>query len=94
MSPNEHSRRPGPFGPAEALLPDGQEPPTVHEDRSTPPGPMPLAPGEPLPDLARPTPGPLADEQGNFLPLPEWKPGQPEPPNWPRHIHPPKEHGR
>jgi len=38
-----------------------------------------------------PTPGPPADEQGNFLPLPEWNPGQPKPPNWPSHIHPPKE---
>jgi len=27
----------------------------------------------------------LADEHGNLLPLPEWKPGHPKPPNWPRH---------
>jgi CBS domain-containing protein len=26
------SRRPGPFGPAEALLPEGQEPATIPED--------------------------------------------------------------
>jgi hypothetical protein len=37
-----------------------------------------------------PPPGPPADEHGNFLSLPEWKPGQPKPPNWPSHIHPPK----
>jgi hypothetical protein len=36
-------------------------------------------------------PGPPADEQGNFLPLPEWKPGQPKPNDWPSHIHAPKE---
>ena len=36
-----------------------------------------------------PPPGPPADEQGNLLPLPEWKPGQPRPANWPPHIHPP-----
>jgi len=33
----------------------------------------------------------LADEHGNFLPLPEWKPGHPKLPNWPPHIHLPKE---
>jgi len=33
----------------------------------------------------------LADEHGNFLPLPEWKPGHPKLPNWPPQIHPPKE---
>jgi hypothetical protein len=37
-----------------------------------------------------PPPGPPADERGNFLPLPEWKPGQPKPPNWPPHTHPPR----
>jgi len=37
-----------------------------------------------------PAPGPPADEQGNFLPLPEWLPGQPKPPNWPIHVHRPK----
>lgn len=36
-------------------------------------------------------PGSPADEHGDFLPLPEWKPGQPKPENWPFHIHPPKE---
>jgi hypothetical protein len=37
-----------------------------------------------------PPPGPPADDHGNFLPLPEWKPDQPKPPNWPSHIHLPK----
>jgi len=47
--------------------------------------------GEPYQTLLDPPPGPPADEHGNFLPLPEWKPGHPKPPNWPPHIHPPKE---
>lgn len=34
---------------------------------------------------------PCIDEHGNFLPFPEWKPGRPKPPDWPSHIHPPKE---
>lgn len=38
-----------------------------------------------------PPPGPPADAAGSFLPLPEWKPGQPRPINWPRHIHAPRE---
>ncbi len=38
-----------------------------------------------------PPPGPPADAAGNFLPLPVWKPGQPRPANWPRHIHAPRE---
>lgn len=38
-----------------------------------------------------PPPGPPADAAGNFLPLPEWKPGQPRPANWPRHIHAPRD---
>lgn len=38
-----------------------------------------------------PPPGPPAGAAGNFLPLPEWKPGQPRPANWPRHIHAPRE---
>ncbi len=38
-----------------------------------------------------PPPGPPADAAGNFLPLPEWKPGQPRPADWPRHIHAPRE---
>jgi len=46
---------------------------------------------EPYQTLLDPPPGPPADEHGNFLPLPEWKPGHPKPPNWPSHIHPPKE---
>lgn len=47
--------------------------------------------GEPYQTLLDPPPGPPADEHGNFLPFPEWKPSQPKPPNWPPHIHPPKE---
>jgi hypothetical protein len=35
-----------------------------------------------------PPPGPPADDRGNFLPLPEWNPGQPKPKDWPLHIHP------
>jgi hypothetical protein len=37
-----------------------------------------------------PPPGPPADEHGNFLLVPEWKPGQPKPSDWPLHIHPPR----
>ena len=37
-----------------------------------------------------PPPGPPADEEGNFLALPQWDPSQPKPANWPSHIHPPK----
>jgi hypothetical protein len=33
---------------------------------------------------------PIDKKNGNFLPLPEWKPGQPKPATWPSHIHPPK----
>jgi len=47
--------------------------------------------GKPYQTRLDPPPGPPADEHGNFLPLPEWKPGQPKPANWPSHIHPPKE---
>ena len=50
-----------------------------------------IATSEPYQTLLDPPPGPPADEHGNFLPLPEWKPGHPKPPNWPPHIHPPKE---
>lgn len=37
-----------------------------------------------------PPPGPPTDGRGNFLPLPEWEPGQPKPNDWSPHIHPPK----
>ncbi len=37
-----------------------------------------------------PAPGPPAAE-GNFLPLPQWLPSQPQPADWPPHIHGPKE---
>jgi hypothetical protein len=47
--------------------------------------------GKPYQTRLDPSPGPPADEHGNFLPLPEWKPGQPKPLNWPLHIHAPKE---
>jgi hypothetical protein len=47
--------------------------------------------GIPYKTRLSPSPGPPADEKGNFLPLPEWPPGQPKPANWPSHIHPPKE---
>lgn len=30
-----------------------------------------------------------ADAEGKFLPLPQWLPGQPQPADWPSHIHPP-----
>ena len=38
-----------------------------------------------------PAHGPRADAEGNFVPLPEWLPGQPRPADWPPHIHPPRE---
>jgi len=47
--------------------------------------------GRPYQTRLDPPPGPPADEQGNFLPLPEWQPGQPRPANWPSHIHQPRE---
>lgn len=47
--------------------------------------------GEPYQTKLDPPPGPPADEAGNFLPLPEWNPGEPRPANWPRHIHAPKD---
>ena len=47
--------------------------------------------GELYQTLLDPPPGLPDDEHGNFPPFPEWKPGQPKPPNWPTHIHPPKE---
>ncbi len=46
--------------------------------------------GKPYKTILDPAPGPPADDHGYFLPIPEWKPGQPKPPNWPSHIHPPK----
>jgi hypothetical protein len=47
--------------------------------------------GLPYKTCLDPSPGPPADEKENFLPLPEWPPGQPKPANWPSHIHPPRE---
>ena len=46
--------------------------------------------GRPYQTRLNPPAGPPADEKGNFLPLPEWKPGQPKPSDWPLHIHPPR----
>jgi len=37
-----------------------------------------------------PPPGPPVDADGNFLPLPEWKPGEIMPEHWPSHIHAPR----
>jgi hypothetical protein len=50
--------------------------------------------GIPYKTRLNPPPGPPADEKGNFLPLPEWPPGQPKPANWPSHIHLPKKEYR
>ena len=47
--------------------------------------------GKPYETRLDPTPGPPADAEGNFLPLPQWLPGQPQPPDWPSHVHPPRE---
>ena len=47
--------------------------------------------GKPYQTRLDPPPGPPADAEGNFLPLPQWLPGQPRPANWPPHIHPPRE---
>ncbi|HVN96860.1 MAG TPA: N-6 DNA methylase [Syntrophorhabdaceae bacterium] len=46
--------------------------------------------GQPYQTRLDPPPGPPADNKGNFLPLFEWKPGQPKPADWPSHIHAPK----
>lgn len=40
--------------------------------------------GRPYQTRLDPPPGPPSE------PLPEWKPGQPKPENWPSHIHPPR----
>ena len=47
--------------------------------------------GKPYQTRLDPPPGPPADAEGNFLPLPDWLPGQPRPANWPPHIHGPRE---
>ena len=47
--------------------------------------------GKPYHTRLDPAPGPPADAEGNFLPLSEWKPGDPRPADWPRHIHAPRE---
>jgi hypothetical protein len=49
--------------------------------------------GKPYQTRLDPPPVPPTDEHGNFLPLPEWKPGQPKPPRWSSHIHPLKADG-
>ncbi len=50
--------------------------------------------GQPYQTRLDPPPGPPADAKGNFLPLPQLLPGQPQPPYWPPHIHAPRECGR
>lgn len=45
--------------------------------------------GQPYQTCLDPPPEPPSDEHGNFLSLPDWKPGQPRPADWPLHIHPP-----
>ena len=47
--------------------------------------------GKPYETRLDPPPGPPADAEGTFLPLPQWLPGQPQPADWPPHIHAPKE---
>ncbi len=47
--------------------------------------------GNPHQARLNPPPGRPADAEGNFLPLPQWLPGQPQPADWPSHIHPPRE---
>ncbi len=37
------------------------------------------------------TPDTNRDAGRNFLPLPQWLPGQPQPADWPSDIHPPRE---
>ena len=46
--------------------------------------------GKPYQAYLDPPPGPPADAEGNFLPLPKWFPGQPQPTAWPPHIHGPR----
>jgi hypothetical protein len=46
--------------------------------------------GVPYKTRLDPPPGPPTDDRGNFRPLPEWKPGQPKPKDWPPRIHQPK----
>ncbi|MCF7837431.1 MAG: hypothetical protein K9N49_02280 [Candidatus Marinimicrobia bacterium] len=45
--------------------------------------------GQPYQTRLDPPPGPPTDPDSHFLPLPSWPPGQPQPSNWPQHIHPP-----
>ena len=46
--------------------------------------------GKPHQTRLDPPAGPPADAEGNFLPLPQWLPGQPQPADWPSHIHKPR----
>lgn len=46
--------------------------------------------GRPYQTRLNPPPGPPYDKHGHLLSLPDWKPGQPRPADWPPHIHPPK----
>ena len=47
--------------------------------------------GKPYQTHLDPPPGPPADAEGKFSPLPNWLPGKPQPPDWPSHIHGPRE---
>jgi hypothetical protein len=46
--------------------------------------------GQPYQIRLDPYLGAPADTAGNSLPLTELKSGQPRPPNWPLHFHPPR----
>ena len=46
-----------------------------------------VKPGKPYQTRLDPPP----DAEGNFPPLPQWLPGEPQPADWPTHIHAPIE---
>ena len=85
-------RRPGPFGPAWALLPKDQQPLVIDDD-------MPaydaidrmdeiqqaIDTGEPYQTRLDPPPGPPTDTDGNFIPMAQWDEA-----NWPEHVHQPR----
>jgi hypothetical protein len=47
--------------------------------------------GQPYQTRLDPPPGPPTNPDGTFADLPQWKPGEPRPADWPSHIHPPRE---
>ena len=47
--------------------------------------------GKPYQTRLDPPPGPPTNPDGTFADLPQWKPGEPRPADWPSHIHPPRE---